>query len=125
MKVLLDTCVPWHRPPGQVWGGTKNDPVSAGHDVIWTGDWEKDPGDEEILAYAEREGRVLVTLDKDFGELAIVFDLPHSGIMRLVNLPAKEQGAFCLEALKRYGKVLSDGAIVTVERNRVRIRESG
>ena len=116
MKVLLDTCV---------WGGTKNDLESAGHDVIWTGDWEKDPGDEEILAYAEREARVLVTLDKDFGELAIVFDLPHSGIMRLVNLPAKEQGAFCLEALKRYGKALSDGAIVTVERNRIRIRESG
>jgi len=40
MKVLLDTCV---------CGGTKNDLVSAGHDVIWTGDWEKDPGDEEIL----------------------------------------------------------------------------
>ncbi|MDP1714867.1 MAG: DUF5615 family PIN-like protein [Anaerolineales bacterium] len=93
--------------------------------MIWTGDWEKDPGDEEILNYAEREGRVLVTLDKDFGELAIVFDLPHSGIMRLVNLPAKEQGAFCLEALKRYGEALSDGAIVTVERNRIRIRESG
>ena len=39
----------------------------AGHDVVWTGSWEADPGDEEILAHAVREGRVLVTLDKDFG----------------------------------------------------------
>ena len=114
MKVLLDTCV---------WGGAKKDLVSAGHDVIWTGDWDKDPGDEEILAYAKREGRVLDTLDKDFGELAIVFGFPHSGIVRLVNLSAKEQGEFCLEALKRHGKTLSEGAIVTVERNRIRIRE--
>ena len=67
----------------------------------------------------------MVTLDKDFGELTIVFDMPHSGIMRLVNLSAKEQGAFCLDALKRYGKALSGGAIITVERNRIRIRESG
>lgn len=115
MKVLLDTCI---------WGGAKNDLVSAGHDVIWTGNWEKDPGDEEILAYAKRENRVLVTLDKDFGELAVVFDLPHSGIVRLVNLSAKEQGQFCLNALKRYGDVLLEGAIVTVERDRIRIREN-
>ncbi|MFV1977383.1 MAG: DUF5615 family PIN-like protein, partial [Candidatus Scalindua sp.] len=25
-----------------------------------------------------KEGRILVTLDKDFGELAIVHDAPHS-----------------------------------------------
>jgi predicted nuclease of predicted toxin-antitoxin system len=115
MKVLLDTCV---------WGGTKDDLISAGYDVIWTGDWDKDPGDEEILAYAKRENRVLITLDKDFGELAVVFGLPHSGIVRLVNLSAKEQGKFCLEALKHYGDALLSGAIVTVERNRIRIREN-
>jgi predicted nuclease of predicted toxin-antitoxin system len=30
---------------------------TAGHDVIWSGDWPEDPGDEEILAQAHREGR--------------------------------------------------------------------
>ena len=40
------------------------------------GDWEEDPGDEEILAIADSEGRTLVTLDKYFGELAIVRDHP-------------------------------------------------
>jgi hypothetical protein len=46
--------------------------MAAGHDVIWAGDWSDDPGDEAILARASEERRVLVTLDKDFGELAIV-----------------------------------------------------
>ena len=80
MNLLLDTCV---------WGGTKADLQTAGHDVLWTGDLTQDPGDEEILAQALREQRILVTLDKDFGELAIVRSLPHSGIIRLVDIPAR------------------------------------
>ena len=38
---------------------------------MWFGDWSRDPGDEEILAIADQERRILVTLDKDFGELAV------------------------------------------------------
>lgn len=81
MKVLLDTCV---------WGGAVKDLRSAGHDVIWAGEWKEDPGDEETLAKAHNAGRVLVTLDKDFGELAILHGYPHSGILRLDNLPARQ-----------------------------------
>ena len=73
MKVLLDSCV---------WGGAKAELLAFGHDVIWSGEWPEDPGDDEILATAHREGRVLVTLDKDFGELAVVRKQPHSGIVR-------------------------------------------
>jgi len=113
MKVLLDTCV---------WGGAKKALQDAGYDVIWSGDWSEDPGDDEILALAHREKRVLVTLDKDFGELVIVFGLPHSGIVRLVDISAIQQGTTCLEILKRYGKDLKSGAIVTAEQDRVRIR---
>ena len=115
MKVLLDTCV---------WGGAKDDLESAGHDVIWTGEWNEDPGDEEILAIAYREQRILVTLDKDFGELAIVRNLPHAGIIRLVNIRAKQQGAFCLHTLDQYKDELVEGAIATVEIDRIRIRIS-
>lgn len=66
-----------------------------GHDVVHTGDSEPAPGDEEILAQAHREGRSLVTLDKDFGELAIVRSHEHAGIVRLVGISAKRQGAVC------------------------------
>jgi predicted nuclease of predicted toxin-antitoxin system len=96
--------------------------VVAGHDVVHAGDWPEDPGDEEILARAFREGRVLVTLDKDFGELTIIRAQPHLGIVRLVEIPAQRQGTVCAEVLERYGPILGTGAIVTVERGRTRVR---
>lgn len=113
MKVRLDTCV---------WGGARSELEEAGHDVIWTGDEWPDPGDRAILARAHEEGQVLVTLDKDFGELAIVYDLPHAGIVRLVGFSARRQGAAILHALETYEAELSAGAIITVELGRVRIR---
>ena len=113
MKVLLDTCV---------WSGAVKDLRSAEHDVIWVGEWEEDPGDEEILAKAHNDGRVLITLDKDFGGLAVVHGLPHSGILRLVNLPAREQGLVAARLLARYGEELRSGSIVTVDTRKIRIR---
>lgn len=115
MKLLLDTCV---------WGGVQTALTAAGHDVIWTGDWDEDPGDEEILAAARNEERILITLDKDFGELAIVRGIPHCGIMRLVHLSSRQQAIVCLQVLERYGEELQTGAIVTAELGRVRIRPS-
>jgi predicted nuclease of predicted toxin-antitoxin system len=113
MKFLLDTCV---------WGGASNELRSAGHDVIWAGEWPDDPGDDEILERAHRENRVLVTLDKDFGELAIIYGMPHSGIIRLVNLGVRQQASACLHVIGLYGGDLKSGAIITVEPDRLRIR---
>ncbi len=113
MKVLLDTCV---------WGGARNSLLTAGHDVVWAGDWSEDPGDEEILAKANSEGRVLITLDKDFGELAIMRGSPHAGIVRLVNIPAPKQGPLAALLLERYKRELQSAAILTATESRVRIR---
>lgn len=96
--------------------------VTAGHDVVWTGDWEQDPGDDAILAYAFQEGRALVTLDKDFGALAVLHGQAHAGIMRLVNLSVAEQTAAVQQVLDSHERELTSGALVTVERHRVRIR---
>ena len=113
MKVLLDTCV---------WGGVLKALTDAGHDVVWAGDWPTDPGDEEILDRARQESRVLVTLDKDFGELVIVRGQPHSGIVRLVAQSTLHQVRVCVALLAKYGPELEAGAIVSVEVGRVRVR---
>ncbi len=113
MKLLLDTCV---------WGKALQELGAAGHDAIWAGDWPEDPGDEEILARAYAEGRILVTLDKDFGELAIVRETRHRGIVRLVDFAARQQARVCLHVLALYGEELNRGAIVTAEPGRLRIR---
>jgi predicted nuclease of predicted toxin-antitoxin system len=113
MKILLDSCV---------WGKARVELEAAGHDVVWSGDWPKDPGDEEILARAHEQGRILVTLDKDFGELAVLRGTPHNGIVRLVNISARQQAAICSQVLARHGAELQKGAIVTAEPGRLRIR---
>jgi predicted nuclease of predicted toxin-antitoxin system len=112
-RLLLDTCV---------WGGAKSELAAAGHDVVWTGDLDEDPGDQEILAQALREQRILVTLDKDFAELAIVRGLPHGGIIRLVRVAARRQAVVCQQILDQHGETLRAGAIVTAQPGRLRIR---
>lgn len=113
MKVLLDSCV-WERALGVI--------AAAGHDVQWVGSWEGDPGDTAILAFAHAEHRVLVTLDKDFGELAIIKGAPHAGIVRLVGIRARDQGPTAAQVLDAYAEDLARRAILTVEPDRVRIR---
>ena len=113
MKLLLDTCV---------YGKALEELLQAGHDVIWTGSWDRDPGDTEILAIAFSQQRIVITLDKDFGELAVFKNELHSGIIRLVNIPALDQGKFILHILKKHEQELLSGAIVTANRTRIRVR---
>jgi predicted nuclease of predicted toxin-antitoxin system len=105
-----------------VWGGNRNAFSSAGYDVVWASDWPKDPGDKEILSRAYKEKRILVTLDKDFGELAIVHNQPHCGIIRLVGLASQDQVNICLSVLRKHGRDLEKGAIITATKDRIRIR---
>jgi predicted nuclease of predicted toxin-antitoxin system len=116
VKLLLDACV---------WGGSKPALLAFGHDVIWAGDWPEDPGDDAILARANVEERILVTLDKDFGELAVIQGRPHRGIIRLVGISATRQAATCQEVLTRHGEELLAGALITAEPTRLRIRSPG
>lgn len=105
-----------------MWGEVRAALEAIGHDVIWTGDWPSDPGDDEILAHALSEGRVLVTVDKDFGELAVAQGQPHHGIVRLVNLASWQQVRLSTRVLETHREDLLRGAIITVERGRLRVR---
>jgi predicted nuclease of predicted toxin-antitoxin system len=113
MNLLLDTCV---------WSGAKAVVENAGHNAIWIGNMEKDPGDKAIILKAYIENRILITLDKDFGELAIMHNFSHAGIIRLVDCAAQKQGQLCVFILQQYAEVLMQGAIITAEPGRVRIR---
>ncbi len=111
--VLLDSCV---------WGGAKPVLQDAGYDTVWVRDFLNDPGDEAIIALAYQENRVLVTLDKDFGELAVMKNVPHRGIIRIVDFPAQDQGPVCVQLLQKYTEELRQSALITADRNRVRVR---
>lgn len=113
MRILLDACI---------WGGARHTLEKAGHDVIWAGDWSTDPGDGAILSQAVQESRIVVTQDKDFGELIVVQGQLHCGLIRLVGFPARKQGPVLVVTLDRYAEELQAGSLVTVDPGRVRIR---
>ena len=57
---------------------------------------------QTVLASAQQEGRIVVTEDKDFGELIVVRRRPHSGIIRFLELPIAEQAVAMQEVLTYY-----------------------
>ena len=60
---------------------------AAGHDLAWVRTDAPGSSDPEVLALAVRENRVLLTFDKDFGELAWSAGLPASSGIVLFRLP--------------------------------------
>ena len=60
----------------------------AGHDVAWIRTEAPGSSDREVLRRAQTEGRVLITFDKDFGELAFRAELPASSGIVLFRISA-------------------------------------
>ncbi|MDX1426091.1 MAG: DUF5615 family PIN-like protein [Kiloniellales bacterium] len=60
---------------------------AAGHDVRTVQETASACDDEAVIALAARENRILITEDKDFGELAIRQKLPVPGIILLRIAP--------------------------------------
>lgn len=112
MKLLLDACM---------WQGAVTALRAAGHDVSWVAEWGRDPGDEAILARAAAEGRVLVTLDNDFGELAVARRKPHAGIIRIVADSVWVHAELCERVLARHAAELARGGVAVVETGRIRV----
>lgn len=65
---------------------------AAGHDVAWVRLAKPGAADPDVLAWAVREERVLLTFDKDFGELASRTVLqPKCGVV-LLRTPMPKPG---------------------------------
>lgn len=113
MKFLLDSCISFF---------AVKDLREEKFEVIWVPETAKDPGDEAIIKKAFTENLVLVTADKDFGELVFLKRIPSSTIIRLVDIPAKNQGKVLLGLIRLHKRDIEQGAIITVDKYRVRIR---
>jgi predicted nuclease of predicted toxin-antitoxin system len=113
MKFLIDSCISSFAVKAL---------RGAGFDVVWIPETGPDPGDEAIIQQSVDEGSILVTADKDFGELVFVFNKPHSTIIRLVDIPARDQGKILLLLIKTHQDAIDKKALLTVDRHRVRIR---
>lgn len=95
---------------------------AVGHDVLWVRSEFPGASDIDILARAGAESRLLITFDKDFGELVFRHGLPApSGVVLFrVRLPSPEQVAqFVVNALA--APVEWAGHFAVVEADRVRL----
>jgi hypothetical protein len=60
---------------------------SAGYDIVWVRTAPPGTSDSDVLAWAARESRIVLTFDKDFGELARVSGLPAACGVILFRMP--------------------------------------
>jgi predicted nuclease of predicted toxin-antitoxin system len=114
VRFLLDVCVSSRSLTESL--------VTAGHDVVSALAIDPRATDDRLLAHAVRNDLVLVTEDKDFGELVFVQDYEHGPIVRLVELTVDEQVRALAELLQKHTGELSGRVIVTITRGRIRIR---
>jgi predicted nuclease of predicted toxin-antitoxin system len=98
---------------------------SVGHDVLAIAETMPQADDGDILARAVSEARILVTNDKDFGELVFRSGQAHHGIvlLRLRERPTNRVRVM-KAVLEQYADRLTGRFTVATE-GRIRMRPSG
>ena len=97
-----------------------------GHDVTAIAhDYPHALTDLQVLAIARQEQRILITNDRDFGELIFRRRLPHSGVIlfRLGAESLETKRAWLLHVLHHYAEDMSNFIVVTDQK--IRIRHAG
>lgn len=114
MKFLLDACAA-SRSLHRLLTDLEHDVVTASGELAYA-------TDEALLAMARESGRVIVTEDKDFGELVFVRRRPHPCVIRFLGMTTDEKVSAMRELLQRHADAMSQGAIIVVSRSRIRLR---
>lgn len=80
--------------------------------------------DLTVLSLSDKESRILITTDKDFGELVYVNKLIHSGVilLRLNNDSSENKLKVLRKLFEMHTKELEEAFIVVTE-SKVRIRK--
>jgi predicted nuclease of predicted toxin-antitoxin system len=94
-----------------------------GHDVLYMLEHGRGTSDRDIADLARKDRRVLITDDKDFGELVVRQKLASSGLILLrIDPVASDRRAKALsKAIERFGDRL-ERQITVVRSNVVRVR---
>lgn len=112
MRFLTDRCAgakpaAWLRDNGH-----------AGLEAQSTG---ADPGDRDLPELATTSGRIMITIDTDFGELIHQQGLPHSGLIRQPDVSAQQRIALTAAAIDHHREELENNALITIRGERIRV----
>jgi len=116
MKLLLDACMPLD------WRDFLN---SHGHDcVAWIRIGPPNAPDTAIMQYARENGFVVLTHDLDFGTILAFSKATQPSVIqfRAPDIRPPALGPILLQALRVHEDILLDGALITVEAERIRSR---
>ena len=94
-----------------------------GFDVLTVRELNASMKDVDILELAVKEGRLIITMDKDFGELVFNFKKPHSGVLllRMEDAKWKQKIEVLSEIFEKYSKNIA-GKFSVYQDKKLRIR---
>ena len=97
---------------------------SNDYDIASVRDLDPRMPDEEIIKIAYNEKRIIITMDKDFGELVYHSLMPHGGVLllRLEDADGIEKTKIVANILKEYSFQLSN-AFCVYQNGKFRIRK--
>ena len=95
---------------------------SHGHDVVWIREDSPGISDHDVLSRATAEGRILITFDKDFGELVFRLGLNAPSGVILFRIPP-DSPSFVAQTAVTVLESRTDwaGHFSVVDENRVRM----
>ena len=96
---------------------------AAGHEVTYIAEVSAGITDESVLKCSNEARSVLITADKDFGELVYRLQLQHSGVVliRLPGMSADDKAGTVISAVDAHRDELS-GAFTVISKRLVRLR---
>jgi predicted nuclease of predicted toxin-antitoxin system len=95
---------------------------TSGHDVAWIREDSRGISDDKVLLRAQEENRIVITFDKDFGELAFRSKLPaQSGVIlfRITPISSQYIAQVAVQALASQSNWT--GHFSVIEDNRIRM----
>jgi predicted nuclease of predicted toxin-antitoxin system len=98
---------------------------NIGHEVTYVAEFQPAISDNEVLTRAHQESTLLLTADKDFGELVFRQRRVHAGVVliRLPGVPSSEKSEIVTGAFEKLGGQMT-GNFCVISRKSVRIRRS-
>jgi predicted nuclease of predicted toxin-antitoxin system len=98
---------------------------NEGHDVVYVAELSPGVTDDEVLRHSNDRDALLLTTDRDFGELVVRQRLVHSGVvlLRLAGLTNTTKATIVAEVFREHAPELH-GAITVISAGHVRIRRT-
>ena len=96
---------------------------AAGHDVYWVRSEAPGSDDRSVLELAETDARILITFDKDFGELAVRSKLSAAcGVILFRITPRSPEFVATLTVNAIASRSDWAGQFAVIEEHRIRLR---